>query len=204
MSVSDTIVSRLRYWCQLVLPAVYDDSLSYYELLAKVTAKINEVIDSNNELAGYVAQNTEDIAVLKEEFQKFKDGDYDYIIEEAVAKWLDVHMEALIKQSLLIGLWFGLTSDGYFCAYKPESWTDVDFDTGEIYGRSDYGRLILRTSVEGEGVINNTYSYSLNADPEKIDTLIADLEVNARRTDAVFNTLYTDLDKEIVQGGENA
>ena len=25
-----------RYWCQKVLPLVYDDSLSYYELLCKV------------------------------------------------------------------------------------------------------------------------------------------------------------------------
>ena len=25
-----------RYWCQKVLPLVYDDSLSYYELLNKI------------------------------------------------------------------------------------------------------------------------------------------------------------------------
>lgn len=36
---------HLRYWCQKVLPLVYDDSLSYYELLSKVVAKINEIID---------------------------------------------------------------------------------------------------------------------------------------------------------------
>ena len=35
----------LRFWSQKVLPLVYDDSLSYYEVLNKVVAKINEVIE---------------------------------------------------------------------------------------------------------------------------------------------------------------
>lgn len=39
-----------RFWCQKVLPLVYDDSLSYYELLCKIVTKINEIIKSNNEL----------------------------------------------------------------------------------------------------------------------------------------------------------
>lgn len=34
--------------CQKVLPAVYDDSLSYYEVLCHLRAKINEVIDVFN------------------------------------------------------------------------------------------------------------------------------------------------------------
>lgn len=38
-----------KFWCQKVLPLIYDDSLSYYEVLCKVTAKLNEVINSDNE-----------------------------------------------------------------------------------------------------------------------------------------------------------
>lgn len=33
-----------RFWCQKVLPLVYDDSLSYYELLCKVVKYLNDVI----------------------------------------------------------------------------------------------------------------------------------------------------------------
>ena len=33
-----------RFWCQIVLPIVYDDSLSYYELLNKVVAYLNNTI----------------------------------------------------------------------------------------------------------------------------------------------------------------
>jgi hypothetical protein len=32
-------------FCQKVLPLVYDESLSYYEVLCKLTDKMNEVID---------------------------------------------------------------------------------------------------------------------------------------------------------------
>ena len=35
-----------RFWCQKVLPAVYDDSLSYYELLCKVVNYLNDVIQN--------------------------------------------------------------------------------------------------------------------------------------------------------------
>ena len=34
----------LRFWCQKVLPLVYDDSLSYYELLNKVVVYLNNTI----------------------------------------------------------------------------------------------------------------------------------------------------------------
>ena len=42
-------ISSLKFWCQKVLPLVYDDSLSYYEVLAKIGEKLNEVINNTNE-----------------------------------------------------------------------------------------------------------------------------------------------------------
>lgn len=44
------MIDNLRYWCHKILPLVYDDSLSYYEVLCKTSAKLNEVIDSTNGL----------------------------------------------------------------------------------------------------------------------------------------------------------
>lgn len=37
---------RFRFWCQKVLPQVYDDSLSYYEVLNKVVVYLNDVIEN--------------------------------------------------------------------------------------------------------------------------------------------------------------
>lgn len=39
-------IEYLRYWCYKILPLVYDDSLSYYEILAKTTNKVNELVDT--------------------------------------------------------------------------------------------------------------------------------------------------------------
>lgn len=39
-------IEYLRYWCYKVLPLVYDDSLSYYEVLCKTSNKVNELIDT--------------------------------------------------------------------------------------------------------------------------------------------------------------
>lgn len=44
------MINNLRYWCHKILPLVYDDSLSYYEVLCKTSAKLNEVITSTNGL----------------------------------------------------------------------------------------------------------------------------------------------------------
>lgn len=47
-------LKAFRFWCQKVLPIVYDDSLSYYELLGKVVNYINELIANNEVLADAV------------------------------------------------------------------------------------------------------------------------------------------------------
>ena len=51
-----TEVKPLCYWVQHVLPLVYDDSLSYMELLGKVTKKLNELIINNNKLPDFIAE----------------------------------------------------------------------------------------------------------------------------------------------------
>lgn len=48
-------IQPLRYWVQRVLPLVYDDSLSYMELLNKVVYKLNELIENNKLLPDYIA-----------------------------------------------------------------------------------------------------------------------------------------------------
>ncbi len=142
-------VHRLQYWCQLVLPAVFDDSLSYYELVAKVVKKLNEVIDSNNELAGYVGTNTQDIAQLKEdvellnsEFEKVKNGQYTSLYIEAMKDWIAENLINIVGQIVKF-VWFGLSDDGHFVAYIPTSWRFLTFDMVADPDSPDYGRLLL-------------------------------------------------------------
>ena len=49
-------INPIKFWCQKILPLVYDDSLSYYELLCKVTAKLNELIEYSTIYPEYVKE----------------------------------------------------------------------------------------------------------------------------------------------------
>lgn len=51
-----TKIHHFKFWCQHVLPLVYDDSLSYMELLCKVIQQLNEVIDGHNKLTDDVKE----------------------------------------------------------------------------------------------------------------------------------------------------
>lgn len=42
------MINKVRYHVYKILPLAYDDSLSYYEVLAKLTESVNEVIDRIN------------------------------------------------------------------------------------------------------------------------------------------------------------
>lgn len=43
-------ITPFHFYCQHVLPLVYDQSLSYYEVLCKLQYKLNEVIQTQNNL----------------------------------------------------------------------------------------------------------------------------------------------------------
>ena len=41
-------MNYISFWCQKVIPLVFDDSLSYYEAICKFMQKLNEVIKALN------------------------------------------------------------------------------------------------------------------------------------------------------------
>lgn len=75
-------ISPFRFWCQKVLPAVYDDSLSYYELLCKVTETLNKVIELDN-------TQSDAITELQEILAAFMAGEFDPYIEQKVDEWFE-------------------------------------------------------------------------------------------------------------------
>lgn len=170
-NVVDLKLAQLQYWCQTVLPAVFDDSLSYYELLAKVIDKLNEELNSINQLVDIVGENCKDIAELQELFKKFIESGFDDYYRDQIEKWFNENAFR-IYQLIAKQVFFGLTEDGYFCAYVPDSWKEITFDTGMNYGTYTYGRLILRYDTDGSGVIDNT-GYGQYGDPEPYEELKA-------------------------------
>ena len=84
-SKSITRYPGFRPWVQKVMPGVYDDTLSYYELLAKVVAYINQMNDQQNEIIDWLETTVEaqnkDIEMLKKLFITFR-GDMVRAFEE--------------------------------------------------------------------------------------------------------------------------
>lgn len=136
-------IQRFRFWCQKVLPAVYDDSLSYYELLCKVIDKLNEVIAKDNEQSEVINLLAIELNELKGLFDQFIESGFDDYYKEQVENWIDTHLEYIYRYTIK-QVYFGLTANGFFCAWIPESWEDIKFDTIMDYSSPNYGCLVLK------------------------------------------------------------
>lgn len=49
-------MNDFKFWCQKVLPTVYDDSISYYEVLCKMAKELNNVINEVDNIPLYIQQ----------------------------------------------------------------------------------------------------------------------------------------------------
>lgn len=65
-------ITMFRGYVNRVLPTVYDDSLSYYEVLAKVMEKLNEVIELDNEQNVIINNLPQDVSSFAEQLAQFE------------------------------------------------------------------------------------------------------------------------------------
>lgn len=153
------------------------------KIMCILIQQLIEGLDANDELDAKTRDRVSELERLFKEFQEH--GFEDYYAAQIEQWFKDNAFE--IYQLLAKQVFFGLTSDGYFCAYVPDSMKEVEFDTGAVYGTYTYGRLILRYNVEGVGVIDNTgYGEGVTVDQYK------ELKLELER---VKKTLYTALNK---------
>lgn len=119
------------FWCQKVLPLVYDDSLSYYEVLCKVRDKLNEVISSYNDTDAKFAQLQAEIDAINQWISNF---DTRYI-------------KKLVDEYVVTMIFVGINDAGYIFYDMPESWDDIQFRTTgldiDVASMPEYGHLVL-------------------------------------------------------------
>lgn len=58
----------IHFWCQKVIPLVFDDSLSYYEAICKFMQKLNEVINALNNNAECIDELQDKYIILQNNF----------------------------------------------------------------------------------------------------------------------------------------
>ena len=160
-----------RFWCQTVLPLVYDDSLSYYELLNKVVNYLNNTIadvaavegnvdsllNAYNSLQEYVNTYFDSLDVQEEINNKLdemaSDGSLNTIIDpviaESVSDWLDENLTPTsppVDSTLTVS---GAAADAKVTGDK------IDYRTLRRIANADY--------VSAETMPNNTYMTGLGS-----------------------------------------
>ena len=125
------------------------------EFFAYVCENMKSVLASIDENNQNVEALTKIVNGLQDTMDRWLNGDIDGTLKDAISAWVGANLE-YIFDTVVRQVFFGLTSTGYFCAYVPDSWSEIQFDTGAVYGTADYGRLILRYDADGSGVIDNT------------------------------------------------
>ena len=74
-------------------------------------------------------------------FRSFAAGEFPQSTYDAMRSWWEANAIDLVGE-LVRFVFFGLTQDGYFVAYIPENWRDIQFDTIAT-PNEDYGRLCI-------------------------------------------------------------
>lgn len=123
-------LDKFKFWCQKVLPLVYDDSLSYYEILCKVVDYINNMIENQKEFS-------DELAELKSEL---------VIVQKWIADFDTSYAEEIIKIYLATMIFIEISEAGYIIYYIPEQWEDIKFETTGLdvdIKDVEYGRLVL-------------------------------------------------------------
>ena len=124
-------MTAFRFWCQRVLPLVYDESLSYYEILCKVVDYINKLIEQDKVFGAELDELQSDM--------------------ETVQKWIadfnTSYAEQIIKEYLATMIFVEISDAGYIVYYIPSNWNSIQFNTTgldvDVAEQPEYGHLVL-------------------------------------------------------------
>lgn len=127
-------LTEFRFWCFKVLPLVYDDELSYYEVICKCVDYINNLIENDKAISNDVEQ-------LKQEMKQ-------------VQEWIDNYdtsfAESIIREYLATMIFVTISDSGYIVYNIPANWKSITFNTTGLdiennigVGNYDYGHLVL-------------------------------------------------------------
>lgn len=124
-------LDQFKFWCQKVLPLVYEDSLSYYEILCKCVKYINDLIDNNKIIASELEELEEELKIVQKWIENFDTS----------------YAEEIIKSYLSTMIMVEITDSGYIVYNIPSSWNDIEFNTTgldiELTLQPNYGHLVL-------------------------------------------------------------
>ena len=115
----------------------------FHELnLSWVIERIKKLMGQVSNLETWRAQHENEYQQLKDLYDAVMSGDFPPSIVEAFEDWMSRNAIELVGK-LVKHVYFGLTDDGYFCAFIPDNWSDITFDTIDDFSDPLYGHLML-------------------------------------------------------------
>ena len=102
-------------------------------------------VDALVQLDNWVDEHEEEYKALREDVDKLLSGDFTPEFVASLIKWYEDHIIDIIGEYVK-QVFFGLTDDGYFVAYIPESWSEITFGTtglDDFPAGVEYGHLTL-------------------------------------------------------------
>lgn len=154
-----------RFWCHKVLPLVYDDSLSYYEILCKVVDYLNKTMENVNSLS----ENFDELKQMFNTLKKYVDNYFDNLdVQNEINKKLD-DMASSGELTLILQKCFnfyvtpqmygakgdGVNDDTEFIKTALGSGKAVVFPSG-IYLISETLEITDDKTIMGCGITNTT------------------------------------------------
>lgn len=134
MSTDYMNLEKFRFWCFKVLPLVYDDELSYYEVICKCVDYINNLIENDKAISNDVEQ-------LKQEMKQ---------VQEWINNYDTSFAESIIREYLATMIFVTISDSGYIVYNIPANWQSITFNTTGLdisnnigIGNYDYGHLVL-------------------------------------------------------------
>lgn len=132
-----------KTWCIQILPSIFDESMSYYEVLCKVIKILNNSLEDINILKEEIETTNTTLDEfknqVKEQFDELKNGSW---IQGTIP-----YLEELLKQYIPVAIFFEINKEGYFIANIPETWEEIRFNTtGYDYPSlpdAKFGNLVL-------------------------------------------------------------
>ena len=121
-----------RYWCQKVLPLVYDDSLSYYELLCKVVDYLNKTMEDVETLHG-------DITNLHTAYEQLQNYVNTYFSNLDVQEEINNKLDELVSNGTLTSIVSAIIGNQAFPIFVDN--VDKMTQHGRIYVLTTNGHI---------------------------------------------------------------
>ena len=107
-----------------------------------IISHFKEFIDAINGLDEWRNTHQKEYEELKALYDDIINGNFPPAMYNALHEWVVTNATSIIGD-LIKAVHFGLTNDGYFCAFIPDNWSNIQFDTITDFDDALYGHLVL-------------------------------------------------------------